>query len=40
MVRFRDNTMIDGKIVDTIYMDMLREEYFESRGIEDHVKGP
>ena len=40
MVRFRENTIIDGKIVDSIYMDMLREEYFESRGPEDGVKGP
>ena len=40
MITFRENTIIDGRIVDTIYMDMLREEYFESRGIEDHVKGP
>ncbi|MFO7618912.1 MAG: GNAT family protein [Thermoplasmata archaeon] len=40
MVRFRDNTIIDGKIVDTIYMDILREEYFESRNLEDNVKGP
>ncbi|MBU4071821.1 MAG: GNAT family N-acetyltransferase, partial [Candidatus Thermoplasmatota archaeon] len=40
MVRFRDNTIIDGKIVDTIYMDILREEYFSSRKREDEVKGP
>ena len=40
MIRFRENTIIDGKIVDSIYMDMLREEYFESRGPEDGVKGP
>ena len=40
MIRFRDNTIIDGKIVDTVYMDMLREEYFESRGPKDGVKGP
>lgn len=40
MVRFRENTIIDGKIVDTIYMDLLREEYFKSRKIKDNVIGP
>ena len=40
MVRFRENTIIDGKMVDTIYMDLLREEYFKSRNLKDNVKGP
>ena len=40
MVRFRENSIIDGKVVDCLYMDMLREEYFESRGLVDEVKGP
>jgi RimJ/RimL family protein N-acetyltransferase len=40
MVRFRENTIIDGKMVDTIYMDLLREEYYKSRGLKDNVKGP
>jgi RimJ/RimL family protein N-acetyltransferase len=40
MIRFRENTIIDGKIVDTIYMDLLREEYFKSRNLKDKVAGP
>ena len=40
MARFRENTIIDGKIVDTIYMDMTRSEYYESRGIDDQVGKP
>jgi len=40
MVRFRENTIIDGKIEDSLYMDMLREEYFKSRNLQDKVKGP
>ena len=40
MVRFRENTIIDGKVVDSLYMDMLREEYFEQRKLLDAVKRP
>ena len=40
MARFRQNTIIDGKIVDCIYMDMTRSEYYESRGLEDSVGAP
>lgn len=40
MVRFRENTIIDGKMCETLYMDMLREEYFASRGVKDQVVGP
>ena len=40
MVRFRENTIIDGNIVDTIYMDLLREEYFKSRNLKDNINGP
>lgn len=40
MVRFRENTIIDGKAVDTIYMDLLREEYFKSRNLKDTLIGP
>jgi len=38
--RFRENSIIDGKMVDCLCMDMLREEYFESRGLEDSVGAP
>ena len=38
MVRFRENSIINGQIVDCLYMDLLREEYFESRGLEDRVR--
>lgn len=40
MARFRENTIIDGKIVDCIYMDMTRAEYYNSRGLEDSVGLP
>jgi RimJ/RimL family protein N-acetyltransferase len=40
MIRFRENTIIDGKMVDTIYMDLLREEYFKSRNLKDKIVGP
>ena len=35
--RFREGSIIGGKLVDGIYMDMLREEYYESRGMVDHL---
>lgn len=38
--RFRENSIIDGKLVDSLCMDMLREEYFESRGLKDEVGAP
>ena len=37
MVRFRENTIIDGKICDSLYMDLLREEYFASRKMKDGI---
>ena len=40
MARFRENTIIDGKIVDCIYMDMTRAEYYEFKGLEDSVGFP
>jgi RimJ/RimL family protein N-acetyltransferase len=40
MVRFRENTIIDGRVVDSIYMDMLREEYFARRNLKDNIEGP
>lgn len=39
-IRFRENTIIDGAVRDTVYMDMLREEYFARRGLKDPVNGP
>jgi len=33
--RLRENSVIDGKVVDTLYMDLLREEWYASRGIQD-----
>ena len=35
--RFREGCIIGGKLVDGLYMDMLREEYYKSRGKEDHL---
>mgnify|MGYP000509867007 CR=1 FL=1 len=35
--RFREGSVIGGKLVDGIFMDMLREEYYESRGKVDHI---
>ena len=40
MARFRENTIIDGKIVDCIYMDMTRAEYYAARELEDGVGVP
>lgn len=40
MVRMRENTIIDGKPCDTLYMDMLRSEYFASRGLQDAAGEP
>jgi len=40
MIRFRENTIIDGEMQDSLYMDLLREEYFKSRNLKDNVKGP
>ncbi|MCK4443801.1 MAG: GNAT family N-acetyltransferase [Thermoplasmata archaeon] len=37
--RVREGTIMYGEIHDTLLMDMLREEYYESRGKEDRVKG-
>lgn len=39
-IRFRENTIIDGRVRDSLYMDMLREEYFARRGLKDQVKAP
>ena len=39
-VRFRENTIIDGKVVDSLCMDMLREEYFQDRQLEDKAGKP
>ncbi len=33
--RLRENSVVDGKLVDTLYMDLLREEFYKSRGLED-----
>lgn len=33
--RFREDSIIGGKYVDCLNMDILREEYFEFRGLED-----
>ena len=35
--RSREGSIIGGKLVDGLYMDMLREEYYESRGKNDHI---
>ncbi|MBI5000135.1 MAG: GNAT family N-acetyltransferase [Euryarchaeota archaeon] len=35
--RFRENTIANGKYSDTIYMDVLREEYYKSRGMTDRI---
>lgn len=40
MIRFRENTIIDGKVHDSLYMDILREEYFAFRKLKDSIKGP
>jgi RimJ/RimL family protein N-acetyltransferase len=40
MIRFRENTIIDGQVRDSLYMDILREEYFKSRNLKDNVLGP
>ena len=40
MARLRQNTIIDGKIVDCIYMDMTRQEYYAARELEDNVGAP
>ncbi len=33
--RFREDSIIGGKYVDCLCMDMIREEYFELRGLDD-----
>jgi RimJ/RimL family protein N-acetyltransferase len=38
-VRVREGTIMYGKLHDTLGLDMLREEYYESRGKEDRI-GP
>jgi RimJ/RimL family protein N-acetyltransferase len=35
--RFRENSIIGGKVTDTLFMDMTREEYYEARGKEDRL---
>ncbi|MCK4757312.1 MAG: GNAT family N-acetyltransferase [Thermoplasmata archaeon] len=35
--RFREGSVIGGKSVDGVYMDMLREEYYKSRGKKDNL---
>ena len=35
--RFREGSIIGGKLVDGIYMDMLREEYYKSREKKDNL---
>lgn len=37
--RVREGTIMYGEIHDTLQMDMLREEYYESRGKGDKMKG-
>jgi len=37
--RMRESNIIKGEVFDTLFMDMLREEYYESRGIEDKIMG-
>ncbi|TET91355.1 MAG: N-acetyltransferase [Methanomassiliicoccales archaeon] len=37
--RVREGAMIGGRVHDTVLMDMIREEYFESRGKENGMKG-
>ncbi|MFQ5910847.1 MAG: GNAT family N-acetyltransferase [Thermoplasmata archaeon] len=36
--RVRESAIIEGQVFDTLQMDILREEYFESRGIEDKTR--
>lgn len=36
--RVREGTIMYGELHDTIELDMLREEYYESRGKEDRIK--
>ncbi len=38
-VRVREGTIMYGQLHDTLCLDMLREEYYESRGKEDGMKG-
>jgi RimJ/RimL family protein N-acetyltransferase len=38
-VRVREGTIMYGQLHDTLCLDMLREEYYESRGKEDRTKG-
>ena len=35
--RMRQSAILEGQVHDTLMMDMLREEYYESRGIEDKM---
>lgn len=37
--RMRESAILEGKVHDTLQMDILREEYYESRGVEDTAKG-
>jgi len=38
-VRLRESTIMDGKVIDTIMMDMTRDEYYASRKIKDGLTG-
>jgi ribosomal-protein-alanine N-acetyltransferase len=35
--RLRENSVVDGKLVDALYMDILREEFYKSRDLEDQL---
>ncbi len=37
--RVREGTIMYGELHDTVELDMLREEYYESRGREDRIGG-
>lgn len=37
--RIRESAIIEGQLHDTLMMDLLREEYYESRGMEDKMAG-
>jgi RimJ/RimL family protein N-acetyltransferase len=37
-IREREGRRLSGAIYDGVFMDMLREEYYSSRGLEDSVK--
>lgn len=37
--RIRESAILEGQVHDTLQMDILREEYYESRGVEDAAEG-